>query len=232
MLRSTKEQKDSRPQNDHWDYNSDTINSVLLSPRGSLGKSWSTKASPVAQMIKNPPAMQETWVRSLGWDDPLEKGKATHSSILAWRIVHGVTKSRTRLSDFHFTHRHSEQPLNYTGFTKRALLLLCSKQKSVQLTRNESNKCLTNTFQLLVRSPIKENTMFVRPLPYSINPFNVTSKLSPKDSFTIRFSSFKGAKPAGTSAHTKLIHANICVFINKHREAYIFIMHMYYVNIN
>ena len=41
---------------------------------------------PVAQLVKNPPAMQETWVRSLGWDDPLEKGKATHSSILAWRI--------------------------------------------------------------------------------------------------------------------------------------------------
>ena len=36
--------------------------------------------------IKNPPAMWETWIRSLGWEDPLEKGKATHSSILAWRI--------------------------------------------------------------------------------------------------------------------------------------------------
>ena len=43
-------------------------------------------ASLVAQMVKNPPAMQETWVQSLGWEDPLEKGKATHSSILAWRI--------------------------------------------------------------------------------------------------------------------------------------------------
>ena len=43
-------------------------------------------ASLVAQMVKNPPAMQETWVRSLGWEDPLEKGKATLSSILAWRI--------------------------------------------------------------------------------------------------------------------------------------------------
>ena len=40
----------------------------------------------VAQLVKKPPAMQETWVRSLGWKDPLEKGKATHSSILAWRI--------------------------------------------------------------------------------------------------------------------------------------------------
>ena len=43
-------------------------------------------ASLVAQLVKNPPAMQETWVQSLGWDDPPERGKATHSSILAWRI--------------------------------------------------------------------------------------------------------------------------------------------------
>ena len=46
----------------------------------------SERASLVAQLVKNPPAMWETWVRSLGWEDPLEKGKATHSSILAWRI--------------------------------------------------------------------------------------------------------------------------------------------------
>ena len=43
-------------------------------------------ASLVAQLVKNPPAMQETWVPSLGWEDPLEKGTATYSSILAWRI--------------------------------------------------------------------------------------------------------------------------------------------------
>ena len=48
-----------------------------------LQYSW---ASLVAQMVKNLPVMQETWVRSLGWEDPLEKEKATHSSILAWRI--------------------------------------------------------------------------------------------------------------------------------------------------
>ena len=40
----------------------------------------------VAQTVKNPPAMQETWVLSLGWEDPLEEGMATHSSVLAWRI--------------------------------------------------------------------------------------------------------------------------------------------------
>ena len=43
-------------------------------------------ASLVAQLVKNPPAMRETWVQSLGWEDPLEKGKATDSSIRAWRI--------------------------------------------------------------------------------------------------------------------------------------------------
>ena len=65
-----------------------------------------SRASPVAQLAKNPPAMQQIWVRSLDWEDLLEKGKATHSSILAWRIpwtaVDGVTKSRARLSEFHF----------------------------------------------------------------------------------------------------------------------------------
>ena len=66
-------------------------------------------ASLEGQMVKNLPAMQETWVGSLGWENPLEEGMATHSSILAWRIpmdreawratAHGVAKSQTRLSD-------------------------------------------------------------------------------------------------------------------------------------
>ena len=66
-------------------------------------------ASLVAQLVKNLPAMQETWVQSLGRKDPLEKEMAAHSSILAmgnpmnrgaWRAPdHGLTKSRTRLSD-------------------------------------------------------------------------------------------------------------------------------------
>ena len=58
-------------------------------------------ASLVAQLVKNLPAMWETWVQSLGWGDPLEKGKATHSSILAGEF--GIAKSWTRLNDFHFT---------------------------------------------------------------------------------------------------------------------------------
>ena len=67
------------------------------------------RASLVAQTVKNLPAMLETWVQSLGCEDPLEQGVATHSSILAWIIpmdreawwatVHGVAKSQTRLSN-------------------------------------------------------------------------------------------------------------------------------------
>ena len=48
-----------------------------------LQYSW---ASLVAQLVKNLPAVWETWVRALGWEDPLEKGKVTHSSFLAWRV--------------------------------------------------------------------------------------------------------------------------------------------------
>ena len=64
-----------------------------------------SRAPLVAQMVKNLPAMWETWVQSLSWEDPLEEGMATHSSILAWRIpmgrgawwatIHGVAKSWT-----------------------------------------------------------------------------------------------------------------------------------------
>ena len=58
----------------------------------------------MAQLVKNLPAMQETWVQSLGWEDPLEKGRTTHSAGLensTDSIVHVVEKSQTRLSNFH-----------------------------------------------------------------------------------------------------------------------------------
>ena len=61
----------------------------------------------VAQLVKNPPTMWKTWVRSLGWEDALEKGKATHSSILAWRIPAsgGSQMDMTEPLDFHFHQR-------------------------------------------------------------------------------------------------------------------------------
>ena len=76
----------------------------------SIKKLWEL-ASLVAQIVKCLPAVRETQVRSLGWEDPLEKEMATHSRTLAWKIlwieepgrlhtVHGVAKIRTRLSDF------------------------------------------------------------------------------------------------------------------------------------
>ena len=81
---------------------------VLLNPQKSAFNTHAVGSSPVAQMIKNLLTMQETWILSLGWEDPLEEGMAAHSSILAWRIrmdrgagwatVHGVTES-TQLSD-------------------------------------------------------------------------------------------------------------------------------------
>ena len=60
----------------------------------------------MAQLVKKPPAMWETWARLLDWEDSLEKGKAHHSSILAWKIPWTIqsmgSQRRTRLSGFHF----------------------------------------------------------------------------------------------------------------------------------
>ena len=79
----------------------------------------------MAQMVKRLPTMQETWVRSLGWEDPLEKEMATHSSTLAWRIpmdrtwratVCGVEKSQTRQSNFFFFHFMSTMEYEYNVY--------------------------------------------------------------------------------------------------------------------
>ena len=77
---------------------------------------------PMAQLVKNLPAMLDPWVRALLWEDSLEKGKATHSSILALEnsmdcIVHGVTKSWTGLNDFHL-------PLNCPEGTETMLNII------------------------------------------------------------------------------------------------------------
>ena len=73
------------------------------------------------------PAMPETWVRSLGWEDPLEKGMTTHSSILVWRVPWTVQsmglQSQTWLSDFHF---HLED--NWQLFTKLNIVLLYNSE--------------------------------------------------------------------------------------------------------
>ena len=104
-----------------------------------LQYSW---ASLVAQAVNNPPAMWETWVQSLGWEDPLEEDMATHSSILAWRIpmdreawqttVHGVVKSRTLLSDLS----------TYTSYK----YLHCPPNKTHSLSKTTNSTQLCNIF--------------------------------------------------------------------------------------
>ena len=74
------------------------------SPGEGMGYPLQYSCTSLVAQIKNPPAMWETWVRSLGWEDPLEEGMVTHSSILAWRIpmdrgawqatVQGISKSQ------------------------------------------------------------------------------------------------------------------------------------------
>ena len=68
---------------------------LVLDPRGKLSV---FLASQVAQMVKNLPARQETWVHSLGWEDALEKGMDTYSSILAWRIAQTAWQAVQRVA--------------------------------------------------------------------------------------------------------------------------------------
>ena len=108
------------------------------------------KASLVAQLVKNLPAMQETWVWSLGWEDLLEKEMAAHSSILAWRIpwtVHGITKNSWWLRHYgNYTSKAMiymplSQHVNYPSGRKEKAhvmftkflpgILLCSKSMQV-----------------------------------------------------------------------------------------------------
>ena len=84
----------------------------LLPVLGGTYQNCNLESTLLAQMVKRLTTMWETWVRSLGREDSLEKEMAPHSSTLAWKIpwteepgtVRGVAKSRTRLSDFTFTH--------------------------------------------------------------------------------------------------------------------------------
>ena len=113
------------------------------------------------QAVKNSPAMQETLVRSLGWEDPLEKEMATLSSILTWRIswteepsklhglqpqVHGVTKSRMWLSDSH-TDAHTHTPFSskwqvVVPLAKAASVGQCSDRKFVSSPKVDSTLLL------------------------------------------------------------------------------------------
>ena len=103
----------------------------------------------VAQMVKNPPAMQETQVRSLGWEDPLEKGMATQSSILAWRISWieepgGYSPRLQRLGHDGVTNTFTSPHLSplllveMLHFATVKLIRLCSRMCSATCTIDES----------------------------------------------------------------------------------------------
>ena len=81
----------------------------------------------VAQLVKNLPSMRETWVQSQGWEDPLEKGKATHSSILAWRIpwTTGLKRVGHDWATFTFT-KWIETESSICNFEFKVTIWLCS----------------------------------------------------------------------------------------------------------
>ena len=98
----------------------------------------------VAQTVKNPPAMWEAWIRSLGWEDPLEEGMATHSSVLAWRspmdrgawrtAVHGV---RVRHSSAQHVTEKAPQPTHYASIhghpPGQALFLMLEISENIKI---------------------------------------------------------------------------------------------------
>ena len=93
----------------------------------------------VAQLVKNPPAMWETWVQSLGWEDPLEKGKATHSNILAWRIPSTESMGLQRV-------RHDRLTFTFTFL----VLLLIMERLMISTLRAERQEEL-KSFLMKVR---------------------------------------------------------------------------------
>ena len=101
-----------------------------------LQYSW---ASLVAHMVKNPPAMRETWVQSLGWEDPLEKGKATHSSIVAWRIPRTVWSMGS--------HRVRHNRENFTSLTvQHSELYSIYCDKPYEKEHEKEYTCITESF--------------------------------------------------------------------------------------
>ncbi|CAI9180012.1 unnamed protein product [Rangifer tarandus platyrhynchus] len=127
-------------------YQHQHLDSVFLMPGFVLSACRSEEGSTLqehpqgAQLVKNPPAVRETWVRPLGWEDLLEKGKAAHSSILAWRIP-WTLKSQIRLSDFDFQgFKHNWQKIGW-GSEARAVSSLWRDYRAAHLTKPFMRRC-------------------------------------------------------------------------------------------
>ena len=120
--------------------------------------------------------MRETWVWALGWEDPLEKGKATHSSILAWRIP--VAKSWTWLSDFHFHWWFSDQESTCQcrghEFNPRSGKIPCvTGQQGLCVTSTESSHALSLCSELVLwnkrsHRSAKPGALWLESSPYSL----------------------------------------------------------------
>ena len=88
-----------------------------------------TMASPVTQLVKNLPAMQDTWVQSLGWEDPLEKGKATHSNILAWTVPMGLQSVGHDWETFTLTFTSYKRNSVVPGYNIKRLEAFCRRDE-------------------------------------------------------------------------------------------------------
>ena len=122
------------------------------------------QASLVAQLIKkNLPAMRETWIQSLGWEDPLEKGKATHSSILAWRIPWTVLSMGSQ--------RVEHDWATFTLKNRRlSTFLLCFSKILLRFTENISSMPLMNNLLKPLTTFPCRNYIFSFSPPFSLLP--------------------------------------------------------------
>ena len=107
----------------------------------------------MAQLVKDPPAMQETWLPSLGWEDPLEKGKATHSRILAWRIHH--LNSPWDHKELNMTEQKKKER-NYNNLSIKFWQLFLSDHQKKKKRKFFGCFCL----KLMINIKKKMNTLF------------------------------------------------------------------------
>ena len=107
------------------------------------------RASLVTQMVKNLPAMRKSWVWSLGWEDPLEEGMATHSSILAWRIPRTEEPGRLQSIESHRV-RHDWRDLSHMptpGWTSKKKSLLSWNSHSFHTNKYIMECKVVSSFQ-------------------------------------------------------------------------------------
>ena len=174
-----------------------------------------SEGSLMAQMVKNPPAMQETRVQSLGWEDPLEKGMASHSSILAWRIPYteepgGLQSMRWQrvrhnwaIFTFHtqfIVARHSNYLPSTTLLTCSCLHLICFNWASLvaQLVKNLPAMWETWVRSLGSEDPLEKgkathSTILAWKVPWTVQPMGLQRVRHHWATFTFTFASTTGS---------------------------------------